>query len=99
MSDDEIFRVLDPDPPNRGDNEVTEQDANFVQVIRSAVVETRLLSKNPAKTKLICRTEEEIKKSFDADVDSETEEGPEVHKVTSPQPVTTGKSKSTLQFI
>ena len=85
MSDSqEIYRVLDPDPPERRsakeaskeaskdqkgvnegcksvDEEVegkkAEGNANFVQVIRKGVVETRKLPQNPTKARLAKRTE------------------------------------------
>ena len=84
MSDsDEIWRVLDPDPPEQGgvkeaskdqegvtegrksvDEDVegkeAEGNANFVQVIRKGVVETRKLPQNPVKARLVKRTEKII---------------------------------------
>ena len=84
MSDsDEIYRVLDPDPPvrrgaketnkdqkgvNEGRKSVDEEvegkkvegNANFVQVIRQGVVETRKLPQNPVKARLAKDTEKII---------------------------------------
>ena len=78
FEEEEVYRVLDPHPPNRGVNEapvvdenaalVSEENANVIEVVRnSGAAEEGLLPKNTVKAKLIRRTEEELKRNIDVE--------------------------------
>ena len=86
---DEIYRVLDPDPPKRqGVNEAfrsakekpesvtkaPKENADFIEVSRKGAVEKRMLPKNRIKARLIQAAEKEFKKISEArSSDSESE--------------------------
>ena len=89
MSDEEIYRVLDPDPRRRESvneasrsekvnlksvNEVPKGNVDFVDVVRKGVVEKRKLNKNPVKARLIQATKAELKRISKATTDKSESE-------------------------